>query len=424
MTKNTIQDIKIKRDKVVWGLDKDNVKIEHKSNPIFKPTENKPKPKSNHRLWKFFAIVFLVVILLYFVGNFFENTKVDIVAQRKTFTLDQERFTASKSTNTPINFEIMITPGEISENFTLTESTNVSSKAKGVVTMYNENSTKPQKLLINTFLSDENGKTYKTNSAIAIPGYTKVGTKIVPGKIDVEVTAFLAGDSYNGSPSNFYVNGFKNTAKYKTIYGKAKTPISGGSSGLVYLLGPVEKGTLEARASTDLKASLMKKIEAQVPEGYLLYPGTEQFSYDSNENYSSPTQEAKVPISGTISAILLKQKDVSTAIIRNVLPGISDKELQEIQVQNLKDLVFKFTNPDQSIAKDMQSIDFNFSGDVKLLWQPDIESIKAKLVGVSKDKVSDIFKQDPGIDNASLKIFPFWKSSVSFDTSKISINLK
>ena len=425
MKKNIIQDIKVNKKPLSSVLPK----TDFKSVPISRKIEEKKfehyvkKYKKNHTKKIIFTLFVLTLLLggTYWVGVIFENAKVNIVAKKQSFELKAESFTASKDVANSIAFEIMITPDEMVKNLNLTQSQNVTQKATGTVTFYNENSTKAQKIPANTFISDENGKTYKTDSSIVIPGYTTVANNVTPGQVSASITAFLPGDAYNGNPKNFYVNSFKNTTKYKKIYAEAETPISGGAQGLVYSLSPNDKGIIDSVASLEFKNSLLNKVKELIPSGYILYPGTEKFSYSFDENAWYPTPDAKIKIDGSISAILIKETDLSTVVIHHLLPDISDQEFSEISVSKLADLTFAFDDPNQEITKDLSNFNFNLSGNVDLSWAPDMSFLKSKLLGIDKESVSSIFKLDPGVVNATVKIFPFWQNNIPNDPTKVNL---
>jgi len=374
------------------------------------------------------SILYLFIISLflglgYWGAMAFEKTTIVIQEKHKTFTLDKVSFTASKNIKSPINFEIMIISDTESKDVTLTESQNLSIKAQGIATFYNENSTKPQNLLTKTFISDPEGKTYYTDKAITIPGYKMDGDKIIPGEASVGITAFLPGDAYNGNPTDFTINGFKGTDKFKKIYAKATTPISGGAQGLTYVLGAADKGSLNATAGSAFKTRMMKKVNAEVPPGYILYPDALSFSYTIGGT-QSPTPNAKVNIDGVLSAVILKQSDVSNVVINNVLPDISDKERDEIEVPDISKLSFKFLNQDQAITKDLQSVPFTLTGTINPVWHPDVDGLKFQIIGVSKKSLPSFFKADPGIAEASARLFPPWQKYLPEDPSKINIIVK
>lgn len=374
-------------------------------------------------------IVILAIVLLvggiYWISDLFQNAHISIIAKRSSFTLDHVQLSASSNESTPIAFELMIVSNEEYKDVVLNESQNVSTKGKGVITLFNENSTKPQNLLIHTFLADEKGKTYQTDNAISIPGYKLDKDKnIIPGQVDADITAFLAGDAYNGTPEKLTITGFKGTAKEKKIYAKLKIPITGGAQGLVYALGPNEKGTITAFAQSTFKSNLLKKVTAEVPEGYILYPNAMEFSYHTDVDTLFPTKTAKVKTSGTISSIIINKSDLYHAIIKNQLSSVTENELKEISIPDLSSLAFNFTNKDQSIAKDIKSISFNITGTINAIWSPDISTLQSSVVGVPKGNLVPIFKSDPGIVSASARIFPPWQSHLPNDISKIHISVK
>ncbi len=367
--------------------------------------------------------VSILIAISYFSINFFEKAKIVIVAKQQSFSLEHKEFQASKEINAPIYFEIMIVPGETIEKIVLTETQDVSLKAKGEVTLYNEYSTKPQKLQAGTFLADTDGKAYKIDKTVTIPGFTK-NNKIIPGQVSVGVTAFLPGESYNGKPTDFTITSFKNTDKYKSIYAKGKTPLVGGAQGVIYTPGPEEIGGLNAIASSSFKASLLKKVYAELPKGYILYPNALTFSYNIDTTSMSPTPNANVKINGLVSALLLKESDITITVIKSMIPNIKPDELKEIELLNLDKLSFNFVNENQVISKDIKIIPFNLTGNLDMLWHPNIDIFKSSFIGIPKDSTLPLFKSDPGITNATVTLFPPWQSHLPYDGSKIQFTIQ
>ena len=387
-------------------------------------TQNPRMPRKYKSISSF--LVFLLIIsifigLFYLASTVFFNAKVTIVPKSESLELKSLKFTADKNKNIP--FEVMIVDDSEVKDAILTASAETSAKAKGEITLYNEYSTKAQKIASGSFISDDKGKTYKTDKSVSIPGYTKDGETIVPGEINVGITAFLPGDIYNGSPDSFSVNSYKGTKKYTKIYGHIVTPLSGGSSGLVYSLDDKEKELYQSNTS-GFRDKLMRKLAAQVPAGYILYPEAVNFNYEFNGDSNSKTPNAKIEMKGTLTAILLKEKELSYAIIDKLLPDITAKEKSEINEPDLSLLSFKFSNSDQVITKDMESVDYEFNGNLPLNWNPDIITLKNSITGKNKNDVPSIFKQDPGISSASVKIFPFWSKTIPDNNKNINIILK
>lgn len=386
------------------------------------PPQIKTKPKILH---KFTFIVFILSIIvggIYWGGNIFQRANITITSKHQIITSHNKQFIASKDSNSNlINFEIMIISDKKLKNIILTKSKDVSIKAEGSITLYNEFSTKKELLSAGTFLSDNDGKAYKINNTVTIPGYKIDNKKIIPGQVVVNISSFLAGETYNGTPPDFYINSFKGTNKYNKIYGKLKSPLVGGASGLVYILDDRSKSNIDDIAQSSFKEDLLKQVKALVPPEYILYPDASIFSYKIGDNILSKTPEAEVPIEGFLSVVLLKEKSLIFNIIKNSLPGISSNELKEITISDLNKLSFSFVNKNQLITKSMNSVAFSFSGDVNAIWNPDEDILKTKLLGVNKNNVLSIFRQDPGISSALVKIFPPWQKYIPNDLSKINI---
>lgn len=386
----------------------------------------KTKKRIIHKSTLLTFVFFLILGVIYFGGNILQKAKIEITSKHQNISYNNKSFSSSKSlNNNSVDFEIMIVSDKKVKNFIMTEPKNVSIKAGGIVTFYNEFNQSSQKLLAGTLLLDDTGKTYKTNNIVTIPGYKFDNSKkIVPGKADVSISAFLPGEVYNGSPEDFHITSFKNTTKYNKIYAKLKKPLEGGMTGMVYTLTENDKINIKTFAESSFKNDLLGKVKAMVPPGYILYPSATNFSYEIKDNAMSKNPEAEIEIDGTLAVILLKEQSLVNNIIKVSLSEIKKEEMDEIKILDLDKLVFNFTNENQLITKDLNTVSFSLTGDIDALWVPDVEILKSKLVGVHKDNVLAVFRQDPGISSALVKIFPPWQKYIPSDISKINIILK
>lgn len=370
----------------------------------------------------FFFIISILVGAYYLLSNVYLKADIVITPKNKTFEIKSENFTASKKNNVP--FEVMIVGDSVYKDVILTSTVNAADKAKGEITLYNGYSSKVEKIPAGSFISDEKGKTYKTDTTVSIPGYKQDKLKvIIPGQINVGLTAFLAGEIYNGSPTSFSINSFKGTAKYTKIYGHLKTPLTGGLAGLVYVMDDQEKTDILSNSAL-FKGELLRKLNASVPAGYILYPDAVNYSYDFADKIVSKTPNLKLEIKANLSAFLVKESDFSSVIISKLLPDITKEERSEIINPDLSLLSFNFTNKDQVITKETESFDFELTGNVVMNWKPEIGKLKDRVVGKSKDEVLSIFKDDPGISKASVTIIPFWSKKLPDNVQNINITLK
>lgn len=383
-------------------------------------------PTKKIQLRKLFFFVFFISTILgiiYWGTLYFEKASVSIVKKNEVYKLEKEALIASKGLNSAIPFEIMIISEEIMVDLTLSKNEEVSLKAQGEVTLYNEYSKSNEKLTANTFFSDENGKVYVLDKSVSIPGYTLQDNKIIPGHVDASFTSFLPGESYNGKPIDFTVNAYNKTPKFKKIYGKAKTEFSGGALGLNYSLEDKDVQNLSNIADTTLKDNLIKKVDSLIPPEYIFYKDANNFTYKINENTLSSVADAKVGIWGTLSVVLLKEDELKKAIIKNKIPTITLDEINAININGMDDLIFEFTKDNPPIEKTLESISFSLLGQLDFIWNPNIKELKNNLKGVPKNNVSPVFDKDVGIGNASIKIFPPWQKNIPLDETKIDIEV-
>lgn len=386
-----------------------------------------PRSSDKRPVGGFLKVIFLlslIIGIIYWVGVFFNSAYVNITAKHQNIEYEAKVFNADrKNSANVVDFEIMIESEKKLKNYILTESKEVSSKATGTIILYNEFSTKSEKLSQGTYISDQDGKTYRLNNTVTIPGYKLDKQKKIPGQVEVSITSFLAGENYNGAPDKFTVNSYKGTTKHSKIYGKLKTELVGGLQGIVYYISEEDKVKIQNIAESSLRDELYNKLKALLPSGYILYPEAIKFSYIIDENILSETAEAKIPIEGKISAILLKEDSLIKNIIRVSLPEADKNEIPEIVIKGIKNLKFNFVT-ETIIDKSTENFQFALTGNLEAVWNPNKEIIKSKLAGLHKDMVLSVFRENKGITKSMVKIFPPWGKHLPKNPSKINIKIQ
>lgn len=418
------EDFEDKEDIVIPTHD---IKHEHVVKKASKKSSNHRKNSSgfserNNKVKLFLISLGFILVSLFFILNYFASVKIFIVPKVEKFSFNNEKFTTIKSSNSGLPFEVMVVEANEEKNVNFSEEKTMSTKAKGTVVIYNEYSTVPQKLLINTRLSDDNGLIYMTDKAITIPGYTKSGSKIVPGSITITVTAQNEGNEYNGKARDLKILGFKGTPKYEKMYARSKTDFEGGAKGTFYTPSAKEKGEINSELSLKLKDSLIKKIEAEIPEGYMNYPESVQFSVVINEeSFISKTQDAKIVANAKVYTLIFKEEDILREFIKRAYPEANDMDFKEIDIPEIKEFKFNFSNKEYVITKDATEVSFELSGDGTLIWHPVATDLVNKLVGVNKKDMDSILKEDTGILKARVVFRPPWKRNFPENAEKIKI---
>jgi hypothetical protein len=132
---------------------------------------------------------------------------------------------------TPENRQNMLVAKDIplSEQVALPKNSvkKVSARAGGEITIYNNFGAQSQKLIKGTRFSTSDGKIFRIQDSVTIPG--KSGSS--PGSVKARVVADSEGEEYNIGPTRFSIPGFKGSPKYEGFYGESSKNMSGGSSG-------------------------------------------------------------------------------------------------------------------------------------------------------------------------------------------------
>ena len=425
MSKNLFQDmVKIKRAK----NEEKNITKGQPVDSILGPVQTRSKMLTNqgnrgrhqYALW-FVAILSLVFFLLS-LSYLFSRAVVMVNPKTQDFTLN-ENLSANKNGNIEaLSFDLVIISGEENKIIQTTLEKDISQTAKGTVAIFNNFSSATQRLDINTRLEGSNGKIYKTEKAIIVPGM-KGST---PGSIEVKIYGSEAGEEYNSAPLDFTIFGFKGTPKYSKFYARSTGTITGGFKGKVSVIPETEKTSVVNELKDALQTKLLKKATDQIPNGFILFKDAVFLNIDDSNINSTPSKDNILPIklNGTLYGLLFDEQKLSKKIAEN---NITEYDDSVIFIPNIRDLTFSLSaqaglsNKDNISFKEVKNINFNLSGAIKIVWKLDVNKLIADLLGKSKKDLNQILLQYPNIDTADVVIRPFWKRSFPDKTKDIKV---
>ena len=405
---------------------KEEIKKEPKPKEIYKiPTiKNEveyaytPK-KSRTLLW---VIAFFSILVCFFAISFL-FAKADILVTPKTKDLVlNENLSASKDSNSNgLFFNLIAIPGEESETVQASGEKDVSIKATGTVIIYNSFSSTPQNLSIDTKLEGSNGKIYKTQKKVVVPGMSKNGT---PGQVEVGIYAAVAGQSYNSGPLDFTILGFKGTPKYSKfkIRSKTGTLIVGGFVGQAPVISDADKALALSKLKNTMQTELIKK--ATYPDGFILYKNAVFLNTDDSNLSSVYNQDnsATLTLKGTLYGIIFSEQELTQKIAED---NVDKYDGSDIYIPNIKNLNFSLSTQmglsDNVSFDNVQNINFNLSGPVEIVWKLDVDKFTSDLLGKSKKDFSQVLSQYSNIYSATLTITPVWKMSIPDKTKDVKV---
>ena len=366
-------------------------------------------------LWSVALIA--VVFLLFAISFLFSGAKVTVIPKTQDLTLSQN-FNAIKD-STDVNslpFDLAAISGQETVNVQGGEAKDVLTKATGMVKFFNAFNTSPQTLALNTKLEGSNGKIYKIQSKIIIPGMAKDGT---PGSIEVGISGAEVGAEYDSDPLDFRISGFKGTSKYSKIYAESDGKISGGLQGKFAQISDDQKTSAINDLRSALQAKLLKKITDQIPDGYILFKDA-VFLNDDSGSVGVATVSGSVPVTltGTLYGFLFEENKLAQVIVKE---NVDSYDGSPVYVSNIRNLIFSLVDKENISFKDVTSINFTLTGSAKVVWKVDTNKLIDDLLNKRKGEFNQILAGYSNIASADSVLTPIW--SMSFPGKSKDINV-
>lgn len=366
--------------------------------------EKQSKRGSRHGLW--LVAIISIIFFIFALSFLFAKAEITINPKNSDFTLN-EKLSATKDSNTEdLSFDLVIVSGEETKIIQTTEEKEVAQKARGKVRIFNNFSSVSQKLSVDTKLEGSNGKIYKTETSVTVPGKDIDDT---PGSVEVGIYAAEAGEEYNSTPLDFKIAGFKGTPKYLQFDVKsvANGAITGGFIGKSPVISEEEQTSSIGELKTALQTKLFKKITDQIPSGFILFKDAVLLNTDDNSTIDLASYKANtlpINLKGTLYGFLFNEKNLTKKIAEN---NISNYDGSEVYIPNIRDLTFALSS-EAVLFSDVQNINFNLSGNAKIVWKFDDVKLSTELLGKSKKDFNQILAQYPNVESADLVVSPFW----------------
>lgn len=293
----------------------------------------------------------------------------------------------------------------------------VERKAKGTMIVYNAYSSEPQELVERTRFTTPDGKVYRMDRGIIVPGAEIVDGKIVPSSIEVSVTADEAGESYNIGPvPRFRIPGFQGSPKYDGFYGESRESMAGGFVG--------ERKVATEEDIADARENIIKTLEdaaksqlfLNLPEGTKVIEETYRFAVTDEviDEGGSDSETFSITIYGEARIIVF-----------------SEEELLEVFEERVEDeagidLAVKSYTIDYGEPRfDETGDEFSIAVSVDSVWtRPfDLEQFKKKATGKDKEALETLIFGIPGIEGGKVSFWPFWVSKVPEKETRIVVDV-
>ncbi|HSE34666.1 MAG TPA: hypothetical protein VLB83_00955 [Candidatus Paceibacterota bacterium] len=370
-----------------------------------------------------FAIGVAILIVTVLVGGeFFARATVTVQPKTYAIVIDQKLSAAKEPNSDALGFSVMAVDLEESMQVPATGSKTVTAKASGKIVIYNNYSTKPQRLIKNTRFQSPAGKIYRISESVNIPGQTTEGGKTVPGSVEVTVYADEAGPEFNSDLTDFTIPGLKGDPRFDAMYARSKTPITGGASGTVSTVSDEDL----KRAKDDLRIALETKLrmkargdiaESQIAFDSGIFVELDPYKVDAS---AESKDTARVVQTGTIYVILFDRAALTRELAKRQVPGYVG---EAVDIENLDAITFRPETKTGKEAWEAKEISFALNGPVRFSWTIDEAKLTTELAGAPRSAFNAMMEAYPNVDQAEAVIKPKWKRSFPDDAEKITIEL-
>lgn len=315
--------------------------------------------------------------------------------------------------------EVFTAEDEIRLSFPASGRETVSDKARGTITVYNNYDSAPQTLVARTRFRTPDGKIFRTEEAITVPGAKVSGGKVEPSSVAVRVSADEPGVAYNIGPvAKWVIPGFEGGPRFNGFYGVSNSPMAGGFTGERAVATDDDLKKAKEQAREAILKSLKNKISVVITQEMEVLDGSTLFAVKTEE-ITGPT--ADDPNFTIATAAELKQLVFHSADLKNELV----REAGESQALNPEnqygvsgyDVLLEKITPDGAGS----SITFTATGAVKFKTALDTAAVQESLLGKTSAEIKQIIYDLPGLESAHVSLWPFWVHRAPAEKSKVRI---
>ncbi|MEK7643562.1 MAG: hypothetical protein AAB372_03915 [Patescibacteria group bacterium] len=297
------------------------------------------------------------------------------------------------------------------------ESKTFNEKARGTIIIFNKFSAASQSLVTNTRFETPEGKIYRLQKGVVVPGMS-AGK---PSSIEAVIIADQPGPSYNIGLTDFTIPGFKGSTKFEKFYGRSKTEMTGGASGEGKVIGAKEAQELLSKLEGEMLVELQKQFESTIPEGMRIFKDT--IDYKTISKITDPTVGSK--------------SDKFFAEVRGETKTLGIKE--EIYQEMLAKALFKDGYRERAYRLDQNSsitigtvvfdyqkkeVKIPLTGGAVFVGVIPTEELAQKTLALDEyEKLTDVFASYPGISKVEATFRPSFIKKIPSDPSRLKIEV-
>ncbi len=293
---------------------------------------------------------------------------------------------------------------------TAIDAENLPLKTGGSIDIYNAYSSAPQKLVAQTRFETKDGKIFRIQKPVTVPGAKMSGSSLIPSSIKAEVVSDGAGEEYQIGPSYFTIPGFKDSPKYAGFYAKSTESMISIKDSSTVASWQIEK------TKQDLQNSLENELKNDTINTFKdsdlkLINGASTVKIDE---FNAGSQTVSIKI--TWQAIFFREKDFRALVnyaVSNKYPDLKNFNFED-----------NITYP-QVTRSDFKKGEMflTFELDKANALTVDLDGLRQELAGLDENGMRNIISSKNFINSATISLWPFWVKKAPDSSNKINIIL-
>ncbi|MGC8881024.1 MAG: hypothetical protein ACP5OX_02090 [Minisyncoccia bacterium] len=398
--------------------------------PKFEYKKFIPKvPFKKSLIFSIFGVILNCFLFYYLSFIVLSKAEINIITQKTELPFSSKIVFDSNVSS--INYEKGIIPANlfvfkesVKEDFVSTGKGKDEKKATGVVTLINNYSTSPQVLVATTRLETPDGKIFRLDSRVVIPGATTQDGKLIPSSVEAKVTADQPGPEYNIPPCDlpnckFTIVGFKGTPKYEGFYAISKKEMTGGSAGTVPMITAEDKNKAEEVILNKVSEAINRAIQNKLPANLSYIPEGKSGLMITNLKADSEVGDFRknftVTAEGEVKIIAFKKEN----IIDYIQKMLEKEKLETFEFYKDPEFSLRFVKADFKQG----TLEVNLEAQQIMRYILKEEEIKKEIEGKNQKEIIEAFKNRKEISQITVKLKPYWLLRVPKNPSKIKISI-
>lgn len=364
--------------------------------------------------------VVVAILVVYFV---LPKVTLEVFPKKEVVSIPPMTVMADKSLS-EANINALKIPAQVlsvqasdKKTFSATQEKNLDKKAVGTITVFNEFSASPQSLVATTRFRAPDGKIFRTQSNIIVPGATMVEGELKASSIDVAVVADKPGAEYNIGPTTFKIPGFEGGVKFDGFYGRSSSTMSGGGQDSARIVSTADID--QAKKSFDgLAARALGDLTKKTPENLKLI----ELSLEAdNINYASSKSAGEVADSFDVEAtVIARAIAINENALKEIIKNVIVSENPEVGA-NISIIDYAFDYEVKEVNLEKGQMLFDVKSEQTVVFVVDIEKLKKSLAGKSKGQANEIFSSMVEIQKVNVSFTPRWVKSFPKNENRIIV---